>query len=65
MTTCPQSTRPCLRLVPREPSPRRRLGVRISAAANNSPHARTRIFRLADHDFEQLINVALQLEARR
>jgi hypothetical protein len=57
-------TRPCLRLVPRQPQPRR-LEVRISVANGRAPIGRTRAFRLADSDLEQLVDCALRMEARR
>jgi len=59
----PQTTSargPHLRLVP-PPRPRR-LSVRISVADSRSPIGRTRIFRLSDHDLDQLIAVAMRLE---
>ena len=62
MTPLP-SQRPHLRLVPRQPQPRR-IDVKISAADTRSPIGRTRIFRLTDHDFEQLIATAERFEAR-
>ena len=61
----PQTTgaRCHLRLVPRLPRPRR-LEIRIVAADTRSPIGRTRIIRLTDHDFEQLIATAERFEAR-
>jgi hypothetical protein len=57
---------PYLRLVPPPSPPRpRHLEVRVIAADRRMPVGRTRIFRLTDRDFEQLINVATLLEARR
>jgi len=52
-----------LQLVSRSPR-LRRIDVRISAADTRSPIGRTRIFRLTDHDFEQLIATAERFEAR-
>jgi hypothetical protein len=55
-----------LRLVPPAPPPRqRRIEVRITAADGRAPTGRSRIFRLRHRDFEQLVDVALRLEARR
>jgi hypothetical protein len=55
---------PHLRLVPREPRPQR-LEVRISVDDARGPYGRTRIFRLSERDFEQLIDHAFRMEARR
>jgi hypothetical protein len=64
MTGDPFPHRSHLRLVPRRPWPRR-LEVRISDADGRVPVGRTKIFRLDPHDFEQLMDAALRLEARR
>jgi hypothetical protein len=54
-----------LRLVPPPSPPRpRRLEIRISVADARGPYGRTRIFRLSEHDFEQLIVTAERFEAR-
>jgi hypothetical protein len=55
---------PYLRLVPPEPQPRCRLAVRISVLDGRSPFGRSRVFRLAKSDLDQLINAATRLEAR-
>ena len=55
--------RPHLRLVPRQPQPRR-IDVRISAADGREPIGRTRTFRIAESDVERLIGHALRLESR-
>jgi hypothetical protein len=52
-----------LRLVPSAPPPQR-LEIRIVAADTRSPIGRTRPFRLTERDLEQLIDVALRMEAR-
>jgi hypothetical protein len=53
-----------LRLV--QPSPRpRRLEVRINATEARYPYGRTRPFRLAHDELDELIAVALRLETRR
>jgi hypothetical protein len=53
-----------LRLVPRPPPPRsRRIEVRISAMDGRSPIGRTRVLRLAERDFERLLEAAERLEA--
>jgi len=55
-----------LRLVPPPLTPRpRRLEVRIAASDGGAPFGRSRIFRLHERDLDQLIDVALRLEARR
>jgi hypothetical protein len=64
MTGAPFPRHSHLRLVPSPPRPRR-IDVRISAADGRAPVGRTKIFRLTDHAFEQLIDVALRLETRR
>lgn len=61
VSPCPQH--PYLRLVPRSPRPRR-IDVRISAADGRAPYGRSRVFRLAESDLDQLINAATRLEAR-
>jgi hypothetical protein len=64
MTGAPPPRHPYLRLVPREPQPRRRLAVRISVLDSRAPYGRSRAFRLAEPDIEQLIDFALRLERR-
>jgi hypothetical protein len=54
-----------LRLVEPPPPRLHRLSLRIAAADGRSPIGQTRIFRLTDHDFEQLVDDATRLEARR
>jgi hypothetical protein len=54
-----------MRLVEPPPPRLRRLSVRIALADGRSPIGLTRIFRLTDHDFEQLVDAAARLEARR
>jgi hypothetical protein len=63
MTGAP-SPHPYLRLVTREPQPRR-LEVRISAANGRTPIGRSQVFRLTERDVELLIDAALIAEARR
>jgi hypothetical protein len=63
MTGAPFLNRPCLRVVTRQPQPRR-LEVRISVADGRAPFGRTRIFRLTESDLDQLINAATLLEPR-
>jgi hypothetical protein len=55
---------PYLRLLPREPQPRHRLAVRINVLDGRSAFGRSRVFRLAESDLDQLINAATRLEAR-
>ena len=64
MTACSQSVRPCLRLVPRQPQPRR-LEVQISVADGRAPFGRFRPFRITENDLRELVDVAQRLEARR
>jgi hypothetical protein len=64
MTVLPfPSAEPRPRFVPRSQRPRR-IDVRISAVDGRAPVGRTKIFRLDRHDFEQLVDVAVRLEAR-
>jgi hypothetical protein len=52
-----------LRLVPPAPPPRpRRIHVRISASDGRFPIGRSRLLRLAERDFERLIEAAERLE---
>jgi hypothetical protein len=55
---------PYLHLVPREPQPRRRLSVQISALERRSAFGRSRAFRLAHDDLDELIAVAMRMERR-
>jgi hypothetical protein len=65
MTGAPFPQRPRLCLVPRAPQPRpRRLGVRIAAADGRSPVGRSRVFRLAHDELDELIAVAMRMERR-
>jgi hypothetical protein len=64
MTGAPFLNRPCLRVVTRQPQPRR-LEVRISVADGRAPFGRTRIFRLTESDLDQLIAVAMRTQRRR
>ncbi len=64
MTGAP-SPHPYLRLVTREPQPRRRLSVQIDVLDGRSAFGRSRAFRLSDSDLERLIATAERLEARR
>jgi len=54
---------PYLRIVPLPEPPR--LKVRINVDDRRQPFGRSRIFRLGRCDFEELIAVALRLEAQR
>ncbi len=54
---------PARRPVPRQPPPRR-LSVTINAIDRHVPYGRTKIFRLSERDFEQLVDTALRLEVR-
>jgi hypothetical protein len=54
-----------LRLVePPPPQARRRYETRIVVSSARMPFGRSRTFRLAESDLEQLINVATRLERR-
>ena len=64
MTGAP-SPHPYLRLVTREPQPRRRLSVQIDVLDGRSAFGRSRAFRLSNSDLERLIATAERLEARR
>ena len=56
---------PYLRLVPPPSPPRpRRLEVRITVADGRSPYGRSRVFRLAHDDLDELIAVAMRMERR-
>jgi hypothetical protein len=55
---------PYLRLVTREPQPRRRLSVRINVLDGRSAFGRSRAFSLAESDIDELIAVAMQIERR-
>jgi hypothetical protein len=55
---------PHLRLVPPVPSPRCRYETRIVVSAVCLPIGRSRVFRLAESDIDDLIAVALRMEAR-
>jgi hypothetical protein len=59
------SAAPHLRLVPR-PGPRRprRIEVRIAAADQRALYGRSRAFRLTHDDLDELIAVAMRMEAR-
>jgi hypothetical protein len=56
---------PCLRLVPREPHPRRRYETRIIVSSARLPIGRSRTFRLTEKDVETLIDAAMRMERRR
>lgn len=64
MTTPLFHTRPCLRLVPREPQPRRRLAVRINVLDGRCAYGRAGPFRLTDRDLDELVEIAARLERR-
>ena len=64
MTACSHNTRPCLRLVPQQPQPRR-IKVRISVADARAPIGRTRLLRLTEPDFERLVETAVRMEAAK
>ena len=53
---------PYLRLVPREPQPRRRLAVRINVIDGHSAFGRSRVFRLAEDDLWKLVEIATRME---
>ena len=54
-----------LRLVdPSPPQPRRRYETRIVVSAARLPIGRSRVFRLAESDIDELIAIATRLEAR-
>ncbi|PNE10330.1 MAG: hypothetical protein CR217_14890 [Beijerinckiaceae bacterium] len=54
-----------LRLVPPAPPPRpRRINVRIVVSSARMPIGRSRVFRLAESDIDDLIAVAMRMEAR-
>jgi len=53
-----------LRLVPPEPHPRRRLSVRINILDGRLAFVRTRVFRLAESDIDELIAIATRMERR-
>jgi hypothetical protein len=53
--------RPRLRLVPPEPAPRHRLAVRISVLDGHSAFGRSRVFRLAHNELDELIAVAMRM----
>ena len=55
---------PHLRHVPPEPQPRRRLAVRISVLDGRSAFGRSRVFRLAESDIDELIVIATRMERR-
>jgi hypothetical protein len=56
---------PHLHLVPPPSPPRpRRLEVRIAAADGRAPYGRSRVFRLAHDELDELIAVALRMERR-
>jgi hypothetical protein len=63
MTGAPFPPRHRLWLVSSSPRPRR-LEVRINATEARYPYGRSRVFRLAESDLNQLINAATRLEAR-
>jgi hypothetical protein len=63
MTSVSPFQHPYLRLVPREPLPRR-IDVRISAADGRAPTGRSRAFRLSDHGLDELLAHAERLERR-
>ncbi|MDQ6869837.1 MAG: hypothetical protein M3178_16320 [Pseudomonadota bacterium] len=65
MTGASSPPRPRLHLVPPAPAPRRLFAVRINVLDGRSSFGRSRAFRLAHDELDELINVALQLEARR
>ena len=58
------SPRPCLRLVPMEPQPRRRYETRIVVSSARMPIGRSRTFRLTESDVELLIAAATRMERR-
>jgi hypothetical protein len=58
------SPRPYLRLVQREPQPRRRYEMRIVVSSARMPIGRSRVFHLTEIDVEQLIAVAARMERR-
>ena len=61
----PFPQRPRLRLVPREPQPRRRLAVRISVLDGRAAFGRSRVFHLSERDIDELVAIAARMEARR
>jgi hypothetical protein len=65
MTGAPFPRHSHLRLVPREPQPRHRLAVRISVLDGRSAFASAGQFRLTESDVNELIAVAIRMEARR
>jgi hypothetical protein len=63
MTGAPFPRHSHLRLVPREPQPRR-IEVRIAVNAARAPYGRSRIFRLRERDLAELVAQAERLERR-
>jgi hypothetical protein len=63
MTGAP-SPHPYLRLVTREPPLRRRYETRIVVSSARTPIGRSRVFRLAESDIDELIAVAMRMERR-
>ena len=59
------SPRPYLRLVQREPQPRRRYETRIVGSSARLPIGRSRVFRLAESDIDELIAIATRMERWR
>jgi hypothetical protein len=55
---------PHLRLVPREPQPRRLYETRIVVSSARLPFGRSRPFRLTESDVELLIAAAMRMERR-
>jgi hypothetical protein len=53
-----------LRLVPPVPPPRRLLAVRINVLDGRSPFGRSRTFRLAHDELDELIAIATRMERR-
>jgi hypothetical protein len=56
------SPRPYLRLVQREPQPRRRYETRIVVSSARMPIGRSRTFRLTESDVERLLEAAMRME---
>ena len=64
MTGAPSSNRPHLQLVPAEPRPRRLLEVRLHVLDGRSAFGRSRAFRLAHVELDELIAAATRMERR-